>query len=94
MNKELSPEYKLIPEHMLASIEGYVKYGHQLGGFLTAVFSNDLFKAIARGDDQNVTLLRTYVRYINWECPGGCHGSLETVNRWIQEKRTENIDNV
>lgn len=81
--------YNLIPDHMMRGIRGYVEDGDTLGGFLTAVFSNDLWKATACADDINLPLLPVYVRYIHNECPAGCHGSLEHIKAWQKKKWEE-----
>jgi hypothetical protein len=84
-------DYTQIPDYMMESINEYVKNGCPMGHFLTAVFSNDLFKSFGRADEQNTFLLPVYVSYIYNECPLGCHGSMEIVENWIK-KRTERLE--
>ena len=79
-------EYPLIPDYMMESIKNYVERGTAMGSFLTAVFSNDLFKAIARADDINLPILGDYVRFIHWELPQNCHGSREVVLEYMASK--------
>ena len=83
-------DYSQIPDHMMEAINYYIKDGSYIGGFLTAVFSNDLFHAVSRADDENLALLPTYVCYIFNECPNGCFGSLEIIKAWQKKKREEN----
>ena len=77
--------YELIPEHMMLNIQGYVEKRQALGGFLTAVFANDLFKAVSKADENNLKLIPTYVKYIFNELPSGCWGSYEIVKNWIKK---------
>lgn len=79
--------YDRIPEHMMISMKEYVENGRPMGHFLTAVFANDLFAAVSRADDGNLKIIKTYVSWIWWECPGSCHGSYEIVKEWIEEKK-------
>lgn len=79
-------DYNLIPNHMMESINNYVKEGVRLGGFLHAVFSNNLFKSIAHADEENLKLLPIYVSYIHWELPSECHGSECAIKCWITLK--------
>lgn len=85
-------DYELIPEHMMLSIKGYVDRGEYMGGFLTSVFSNDLFKAVSKADEVNINLIPTYVSYIFCELPANCHGSLEIVKNYANKKQKEKKD--
>ena len=79
--------YDLIPVHMKLSIKYYIEEGSHIGSFLTALFSNDLFHAVMRADDENLALIPTYVCYIYNECPSGCHGSLQAIKDWQKSRR-------
>jgi hypothetical protein len=84
-------DYNLIPEHMMEAIIRYVDRGVPLGNFLTAVFANDLFQAVARADDYNSKIIPVYVRYIYNRCPIGCNGSYQDVESWIKKKFANNV---
>lgn len=73
-----------IPEHMMESLECYIKHGCPVGDFLTAVLCNDLMGACGRADDENMANLPAYCAYLYNEAPAGCHGSKENVARWIK----------
>lgn len=79
------PDYPSIPDRMQESIWLYANEHEPVGGFLTAVFAHDLFLAVGRADAVNIDLLREYVRLIQWELPGTCHGSLCAVNDWLNK---------
>ena len=82
-------DYEKIPEHLMRRIKMYVDHGQNLGGFLYAIFTNDLFKAVGKADDINMPLIQIYVAYIVNEVPYNCHGSKEIVDLWIEKKQNE-----
>lgn len=75
-----------IPEYMMPALERYIERGCHPGGFLTAVLASDLFKAVDRGDSQNVAALPSYVIYLYNHAPSDCWGSYEKVRDWIAVK--------
>lgn len=82
--------YSIIPERIMKNLLAYVDHGQPVGGFLTSVLSNDLFKSVVRADDEILPLLPLLVHFIHWELPMTCHGSLEHVENWIKKKREQN----
>lgn len=88
-NKEAMEKLCELDHFIADGITHYVTNGVPMGGFLTAVFSNDLFKAIAKADDNCQADLVNIVRFIYWYCPSMCHGSPEIVNDWIALKRNK-----
>lgn len=83
-------DYSLIPRQLMNQINAYVNHGIPLCGFLNAIFSNDLMRAVSQADNENIFLIPLYCKYIFSEVPYTCHGSSEIVNRWmkIQSKRS------
>lgn len=77
-----------IPDHMMESIKDYIEYGVPVDGFLEAVICHDLFEAVARADGMNIRNLPAYVSYFCDEAPGMCHGSHETMLKWIARFQT------
>ena len=77
-----------IPEHMCDSIAGYIvgDYKH-VGGFLTAVLSNDLAGAFSKADDENRYAIDKYIRFLWNDCPSGCWGSKEAFDSWLSRDR-------
>lgn len=82
-----SVDYSLIPERIMNNILGYVEGTEMPGGFLYAVLSNDLFKSIAKADDEVLKMLPLIVHYIHWQVPSACHGSPEHVKEWMNKTR-------
>lgn len=80
-------DYSLIPERIMLNLKYYIEGKEIPGGFLCAVLSNDLFKAVTKADDEMLPLIPLLVHYIHWECPSGCHGSVQQVEEWTKEKR-------
>lgn len=78
-----------IPERMRIGILEYLNNGRPMGSFLTSLFANDLFKAVARADDENLTLLRDYVTWIHCNVHADAYGSYEKVEKWAKDLRGE-----
>lgn len=68
------------------SVEYYLMYGLEPGGFITAVLSNNLFLAASRGDYINSQNLATITKAIWFNCPADSFGSLELVREWMRDK--------
>ncbi len=73
-----------IPKRLRAGIARYVKDGVRPGGFLTAVFENDLFEALGRADPESLTALRDLVIYVYNETPSQCWGSPAHMQEWMR----------
>lgn len=68
------------------SIDNYLIYGLEPGGFLTAVLANDLFLAAGRADHWNRPRLAEIAHILYTSMPAGTIGSYEIVNDWIKDK--------
>ena len=75
-----------IPDYTREAIDAYVQHRIPVGGFLTAVLTNNLFEAFARADDNNIAAMFDIVRYIYNETPAVCWGSTEAVTKWLEGK--------
>jgi|TARA_R110000744_G_scaffold239736_3_gene357139 hypothetical protein len=60
----------------------YIEAGIRSGGFLTAVLSNDLIKAVNIADSENIKLLPDIVTWLYNFAPQECFGSFENVQDW------------
>jgi len=80
------PDGSLIEPRFKEAIAGYVEHHQRPGGFLTAVLSNDLIRAIGHADDYALDNLPHIVSYIYNEIPSGCWGSPEKVDAWLHPK--------
>lgn len=70
-----------------ATLDGLVRYATEhspVGGFLTAVLSNDLMEAVSRADHHNAPRIADICRFIHWCLPARCHGSRERVTKWLE----------
>ena len=66
--------------------DGLVHYlvAHRpVGSFLTAVLSNDLMGAVARGDDTNRAHLHHIVSFLLNYAPDDCWGTPARVETWL-----------
>ncbi len=81
-----------IPRHMAESLAAHVSVGRPVGGFLSALLSNDLMDAIGRADDNNVRLLKEYAMVLYNDTPSGCYGSRERFTEWQDKGGLAGID--
>jgi hypothetical protein len=71
-----------IPDYMHEGLVAYILDGRATGSFLQAILSNDLLKAVARGDDYNQSAIVDYVKFLHNHAPIGCFGSEKVVDAW------------
>lgn len=76
---------RLIPEHCREGVMSYIMDGIEPGGFLRAVFENDLIGAFGKADNINAARLEDYARFIFNYAPQGCHGSPLKVRAWCEK---------
>ena len=75
-----------IRDDMMYSVCQYVMYGWPLGGFLNAIFNNNLTEAALRADRDNIECLPSYELML--QCvPIGCYGSDEIIKQWSTDRR-------
>ena len=86
---DISKYETLIPPRMMASIMRYLDKGAPMGGFLTALFCNDLQNTYARADDENKKLIPIYLEFLHWEIPANAHGDPDIMATWMKDKRHE-----
>jgi len=79
-------EYDSIPALTKHGIERYINEGVPPGGFLEAVFQNNLFRAVTRADKANIKALPYIVRFIWNNAPADCHGSTDSVLKWQMDQ--------
>lgn len=82
MHPEEQAARDAIPDHLLAGLDRYVKYGIQPGHFLTAMLSNDLMGTYGRADSTSKRYLEPILSYMYNYMPATCFGSIEAVNSW------------
>jgi len=63
------------PEHWRDSVQNYIEKGHPVGGFLYAVFCNDLVDAFNRADSINSRRLHDFAEFLCNYAPQACYGS-------------------
>ena len=81
--------YYGIPDHMRGGIDRYLDEGIEPGGFLTAVFSNQLVEALGAADLENTMQIKEYGYFLYNEVPSRgsttpCWGSPEIVSNWVK----------
>lgn len=83
LRPELAESIAELPSHMQEGVVQYILRGRPPGGFLQAVFENNLMRAASRADEENAYLLRLYARVL-YEAPMGCYGSPDVMKSWIE----------
>ena len=83
-----------IPERMHGAIIRYYERGIPPGDFLSAVIDNDLFRAVAYGDSENIHTLRSYVLWFFNQAPGGTAGFKGATKKWCDEVAVEALKDV
>lgn len=77
-------DYFGIPERMRGGIIRYLYEGVEPGGFLMAVFENNLRGAVAKADAENTKLLGNYAMFCGNVMPMASTGSPHNVTNWIK----------
>lgn len=79
-----------LPKRFESAIRSHIERGIPTGGFLTAVLSNDLLKAVLlAGDEQTLAELPGLIAWLYLNAPPGSYGGELSVSRW-RKKRGEN----
>lgn len=75
-----------VPAHLHSGLVHYIGDRRPVGGFLTAVLSNDLKEAVARAaDPATQASLPRIVFFLYNHAPGPCWGSAADVEAWLAD---------
>lgn len=74
------------------SLENYLMYGFEPGGFLTSVLANDLYLAVGRADHWNKDRLPMIVDEVLHKMPSISWGSYQAVKDWCRDKDRRRTD--
>jgi hypothetical protein len=89
-NRKDGPNYErneqYIPSHTQESIENYLIRGYNPGGFVTAILTGDLFRAVAVADVANRHAIWHITKWITLYAPPGSWGSADTVRAWEEDR--------
>ena len=66
------------------AIFGYLVYGWEPGGFLTAVMANDLYRAATVSDIANVDNLAYVAKFVVYALPQACYGNYDQIKNWLR----------
>jgi hypothetical protein len=81
-------DYSGLPPHIQGAAKRYIEHGVEVGGFLTAMISNNLTASFATADETNRERMFDIVSWFYNEAPGPCWGSPEKMTAWMQQQRT------
>ena len=79
----------MLPESTKEQIDYYRKHRVPPGGFLQAVYENDLFGAVGKADQENRENLPDIVSYCFQTLPTGSWGSKSKVSKWLRGDTNE-----
>jgi hypothetical protein len=72
----------MLPAHMVSGVLGYLERGEPVGGFLSALLSNDLRATFERADGINKRSVLAYIEFLYNYAPAGCWGSPGRFDAW------------
>jgi hypothetical protein len=72
-----------IPRYMREGLLRYLDQGVPVGTFLEAVLSNDLERAVLHADENNLPVLRGYIRFLRNNAPPLSYGSKAAYDQWV-----------
>ena len=75
-----------VPPHTREALEDYLIKGWAPGGFLTAMLTGDLYRAVSCADSANRQMLWAIGRWIVICAPPGSWGSEQNVQDWCNDK--------
>ena len=82
----------MLPTRTKDAIDRYVNDHRPVGGFLTAVLSNDLAGSFWKADEENRANLFHIMAYCWNEIPAPCWGSPEKVKAWLKTHHAQEQD--
>lgn len=74
-----------VPNTIRGGLERYKTHGIRTGDFLYAVLCGDLFRAVRQADPTSAANLVSIACYIAIHLPRESYGSVEAVERWIDQ---------
>lgn len=74
-----------VPSNLHDGLISYLVERRAVGGFLTAVLSNDLTQTVARADPETGQFLRQIVRFLLHTVPSSAWGSPAAVQAWLDD---------
>ena len=75
-----------VPDHTRESLEHYFLKGWEPGGFLTAMLTGDLYRAVSSADIANRQVMWIIGRWITVHAPAQSWGYPNAVNDWCLDK--------
>lgn len=84
----MEARFDRLPERMQEPARAYVEDHRRVGGFLSAVLSNDLVGAFGFADPENLAAMRDWTLWLWNDIPSECWGSRAKVEAWLDQGPT------
>lgn len=78
-------DYNRVKQDTRDVLLDYINHGHEPGGFLIAVLSNNLKESFRRADYENYMTIGDIVAWLYNNAPSPCCGSPEAVSNWTEQ---------
>lgn len=89
MEREHPNTWSNVHQDCRHAIFNYLVHGYNPGGFLTAVMTNDLYRAAATADIENSKRLTRVANFVTQALPSCCYGSHAAMEAWRERTDQE-----
>ncbi len=86
-------DYCFISKNIKKDLQDYLENGNMTNIFLFNLLSNNLFKTIENCQENNLSLLPTYISYIMKILPEESYGNFEKVENWMNSRKIKKVKN-
>jgi len=93
MTREHNETWGYLTDNCKSAMFNYLLHGWEPGGFLTAVLTNDLYRAALVCDFENAKNLTFVARWVYHSLPRICYGDQARMNEWcsLSDREREQI---
>ena len=89
MERDHDRTWHHVHEDCRMAMFNYLVHGWMPGGFLTAVLTNDLYRAAAQADCENIKRLAYVALWVQHALPSCCYGNAKIMKAWYERTDRE-----